>query len=406
MKLPGCRIFAASVLATALLWMTACTGAATDTVSDEGTTEVGTTMGNPILPKTALSFLATTGDTTATASRALTASQSYCTPYEEDGAQSQECLLTPHGYNMGILAVYLIECTDASGTILPCDATAVTTISQRRTLYDGDQLDLSIGEDSSEFGATLSDVEAGITVGGIQVVTAYVEQSFPTTDSNATEAAKLDTTVQGITAKICMTSEDAVDATTMLARCGNAEARRGDFLLDQDDNGTSGFVDYLSQSAEVHDSETRPENYEDFVGSNLFYSGEARYTTIEPNPEFTTTDFYAVAGYFAPILPLSETVAYENGGDYAFRIAFDISNTISFIDGRGSSTFDNPICVAALADTACVADGVGQSGDDRGAIGVYDPADGDSDPASVGVFNPYYDSGFKPLLPDVSVTRE
>lgn len=366
---------------------------------DSAATEVGTSMGNPSLPKTSVTFVASTSGESST--RALSASADYCTPYTEGGAQSQKCLVTPQHYGLGILAMFLVECVDADGIVVLCSSSDVTGVSQRRTLYDGDQVDLDLTTEAAAFSGTLNDVEAAIDVGGLQIVTAYVEAEFPDAANSPSEATKLAETVQGVAARICTTPHDGVSAEQMVGRCGNAEARTGDFLVDQDGSGTLGFIDFWTQSPV--DTATRPELYETFIGDNVFNTGTARYlnAVLDPNPELTSSDYYAVAGYFAPILPLTSLISYEDSGEYALHVAFDISDTLAFIDGNASLIFDNPVCVASLEGSVCVADG-----SEPAEFGVYDPADGDSDPASVGVFNPYYDGGFLPLLPSTTITVE
>jgi hypothetical protein len=368
-------------------------------VIDAATTEIGTSMGNPVLPKTSVTFVASTGGEAST--RALSASADNCTPYTEDGAQSQKCLVTPQRYGLGILAMSLVECVDADGIAVLCSSSDVTGISRRRTLYDGEQIDLDLTTEASAFSGTLNDVEAGIEVGGLQIVTAYIEMGFPDAEASPSEAAKLAESVQGVDARICTTPHDGVSTETMAGRCGSSEARMGDFLVDQDGSGTLGFIDFWSHSAV--DTATRPELYETFIGDNVFNTGTARFlnAVLDPNPEITSSDFYAVAGYFAPILPLTTLVSYENSGEYALHVTFDISDTSAFIDGNASLIFGDPVCVAALEGSACVADG-----SEPAEFGVYDPADGDSDPSSVGVFNPYYDGGFLPLLPSATISVE
>lgn len=318
----------------------------------------------------------------------VTASSSDCTPIAFDTDQhvaaSQECSVTPADYELGILAVYLISCADGAGDASVCQPKDISGITGRATLYYGDQVDVAVTADGVGFPEELAVLSDGtsMSAGGLQVVTAYVGQKFPDAATDPEEAAKVAPYLQGKVFRICTTPE-AVGEETMLARCGNAKAKLGDLLVDLDSDGAFGFVN-LDTLAEgfAEETPTPPEDYAGFIDWFL--------TNVEGGAVslYTSTDYYATAGYFAQMWPFESLVTADDATSNVFDVTVGIADTVSFIDGRaGRSGSGGDACVSALFESECRM--------------------GDDDSASVGVYDPYYDSGLtvKAPLPSVAVEQ-
>lgn len=317
----------------------------------------------------------------------VTASSSDCTPIAFDTDQhvavSQECSVTPADYELGILAVYLISCADGAGDASVCQPKDISGITARATLYDGEQVDVAVTADGVGFPEELAVLSDGttMTAGGLQVVTAYVGQKFPDAATDPGEAAKVAPYLQGKVFRICTTPE-AVGEEVMLARCGNAKAKLGDLLVDLDGDGAFGFVN-LDTLAEgfAEETSTPPEDYTGFVDWFL--------TNVEGGAVslYTSTDDYATEGYFAQMWPFESLVNADDATSNVFDVTVGIADTVSFTDGRaGRSGSGGDTCVSALFEAGCRM--------------------GDDDPASVGVYDPYYDSGLTVQAPLPSVTVE
>lgn len=331
----------------------------------------------------------TSGGSSSSVSALVTITEDYCeeaTENEPTGSETQYCTGTPDNYNMGILAIYLLDCKNADSESIVCGSSSVSSIT-RTTLYDGTQVDMTISNSGGSFTGTIEEITEDVSVGGIQVVTSYIEQVFPT---EGDEANKVMASLRGTTYRICQTPDD--DSDNMETRCGHADAQRGDYLVDLDDDGTFGFITNVTET-EFEESDTRPDSYDNFNDENFTRQDVCFNSFIEDDDfdcsnEYTTgTDgFYSIAGFFAPILPTSSVQSLSVNGSYAISIEFDITDTFAWTDGADGPVADGDTCVGAIS-SECEED-----------------SEDDSDSGSPGVYNTFYDTAFLPLVPSVEVT--
>lgn len=362
-------------------------------VSCGGDAGVGTSVGNPTVPAAnSLTFQTTAIDDSNNAliKAAFTGvSDEYCKPAGENngGAETQQCTATPLGYNMGILAVYLLECVDSADNPLPCNSAQFDQISQRITLYEGEQIDLTINTETSDFPAELDGLTSDIEVGAVQVVTAYIEQQFP---SVGQEVDRIMEFLQGKSYRICITPESEVDEDTMETRCGHREARKGDYLVDLNGDGVFGFIANVTPT-EFEEVDARPANYDGFNDSHFVNNQVCFGGAVgggDCSLEYTTSDFFDVAGIFAPMMPLVDTQPLAANENYAIDISLNIAATFQWTDGADQELAGPDTVVCALSDSC-------------------EPSDPeDADPESVGVYNTFYDTAFLPNVPRSTVVVE
>lgn len=134
----------------------------------------------------------------------LVTPMSYCNPAGE--SETQKCHSTPQNYDLGILAIYLVDCHDSAGNSVNCASSDYDNVDSRLELYNGDQRDLTIDADGTDFDQELTTLTSDGTYGALQVVTAYVQQTFPDDDSDLTEASKVVEALKGVTYRICTSS--------------------------------------------------------------------------------------------------------------------------------------------------------------------------------------------------------
>lgn len=314
-----------------------------------------------------------------------------CTAFGGD-AETQNCSVTPKGYDLGILAIYLVTCTDDEGTDLVCTSSDVTTIT-RTEIYNGTQVDMTISDTEADFTGTFTELTEDVTAGGIQIVTSHIKQQFP--ESTDDDADAILASLQGTTYIICQTDEDEVDAATMETRCGHEEALRGDYLVDLDDDGVFGFIDVDNVTASgIQEADTRPSNYNDYNDENFTANGVCFGGVAgaeeggDCSEEYTTTasTFYGTPNYFAPLMSFSEVQTFSATTEQTISIEFNVSNSFQWTDGADGPLPSAETCVGAISDQ-CVAE-----------------SEDDSDSGSVGVYNPFYDNAFLPQGPSVTVT--
>jgi hypothetical protein len=366
------------------------------------TNEAGTSIGNPVEPTptpTASKLTFTTSSSSSSSNDAslnfaITASEDYCRESgftNFTGAQSQHCTGTPVGYNMGILGIYLVECHDKEGNPVLCDSSDLYSVHKRIKVYDGDQVNLEIGEDDEEFSGDLEDISDDMTITGIQFVLAHFGQKTNSEDVSETEAAKVAEHMQGITYRICTSPHEEIDDEDLMEeRCGNKNAELGHNLVDMDGDGDFGFFDLSSMTASsVSEASSEPTSgYDVFTDASI---SNQVIMFVEPDDDsgldqsvsWTDGEFYDVEGYFAPIFSLAEITEVEEDKYYEIAVSINIDDTFEWVDGADGSSPTAATCVQAVTDVECSPD---------------------TDPGSVGVYNPYYDSLFLPASPETSVT--
>lgn len=339
----------------------------------------GTKVSNPApeTPKNTITFATVTSDTSSEAStspapsiktaitsvaaatrKVVTPSESYCSA--SPTAETQICSITSGTFHAGILAIDFNECVDSDGAITTCRPGFINfENTQRLSLYNAAQVDMTFDTAGVEFGGDLAEITGDISMGGVQIVLAYFGETFP---SNGAEAEKIIESLRGKTYRVCTTPDDQVDDATMLTRCGNAEAQEGDFMLVNSDGTTTAFFDETAvTAASIGTTTTRPADYSRF---NLeFYS----QITLSDD-QYTTTAFYGVAGYFAPLFPTTDLISLSTGLFYDVALTLNVFAGFQFTDGAAG---DNPPCVSAVSDVPCVPD---------------------TDPDTAGVYHPFYDS--------------
>lgn len=339
-------------------------------------------------PTIAITFRATANSQSADAQHlaatTVTPSEDYCEPAPENesmGSLTQTCSATPDDYSLGILGIYLVACDDAAGSDTPCRH-GYASIADRFELFQGDQQDLSITSVMNAFQPDLAHLSGAFIAGGIQIVTAYVEQAFPT--DGTSEGDRIAAALRGKRYRIC-TTPTAVGTAAMSTRCGNGEAQMGDYLVDLDGDGSFGFLQ-IDDATTVSELRSRPAGY--LLHDEYFADQEVAFAGLAVN-EYTTSSFYGTAGYFAPLIafPALQTMHPEN--QYNVDLTFVLDNSFHWTDGAPGELADADTCVEALiVPETCVGEG----------------KSGDSDPVSVGVYNPYYDTAFLPGSPSVQVT--
>jgi hypothetical protein len=319
--------------------------------------------------------------------RTVSPTEDYCQGNfdEPGGFQTQQCWGTPVGFDLGVLAIYLLDCIDTDGASVVCGSADLAEIGTRYTLYEGDQVDVPISDVETAFSEALETVSTTMNVGGIQIVTAYIQQTFP---DSGTEADKIDETLQGTSYRICLAPHDEIDGATLLTNCGASDVHKGDYLIDVDDVVSGyGYIDMDSLTADsLTETATRPEGYDSFNDSTFASSGVCFGTEVAGcELEYTTEDFYPVVGYFAPIMGLNEVIEVSESSEVTFTVSFDIDDTFAWTDGADGEIPSDQVCVQAITDEVCAED---------------------ADPESVGVYNVFYDTAFLPEMPHVTVTAE
>lgn len=302
----------------------------------------------------------------------------YCDP--ESGSETDRCHLTPENYDLGILAIYLVDCQDASDVSVTCDSPDYDHVGSRMELYNGDQEDTRIDADGVRFDEELTAIVSDTTYGGLQIVTAYIQQQFPESSVDAAEDDKVVAALQGTTYRICTSPESEVDAVTMATRCGAADAQMGDYLVDMDGDGAFGYMVIANDgvTTSISETATRPSGYD--ATDPVFAARMVAF--LDPDLEYTSVDFYGTEGYFAPLFPFTATQALTSENDYQLSVAFSLDDSFEWHDGADSGIPDTSICVDALSDQTCSPD---------------------KDPSTVGVYDPFYDDEFLPRLPSVAI---
>ena len=214
------------------------------------------------------------------------------------------------------------------------------------------------------------DIEEEIQVGGIQIVTAYLKQDFPG-EEDLINSSYVTEKLQSSSYMIC--------ASPVEGDCGVENAVNSDFLIDINGDGEFGYIDTgtLSESV-IEETEIRPVdyvfNYKINEGSSL--------SDYQYGMEFTTEDSYGVAGYYAPILPLTEVQTLNANSGYSIEVTLFTDKTFKFIDGSQDENIEG-VCVQKLSKKhACEVD---------------------ADEGSPGVFHPYFDRFFYIAKPSTEV---
>lgn len=292
---------------------------------------------------------------------AATTSESSEWPYERcyakntdgsPGAETQRCLATPEHYDMGIRKISLMKCF-AGTEIVPCVFDSYDT-SETYTLYDDGQVNVNVDDGGSEFSETLGEITADFTAGGILIETAYVQQMFPTEES--ADATRVAEHLRGKNYRLCTDAENG--------DCGNSQAQSGDLLVDSDGDGTLGFVDMLNTTADA------------------FGEGVKRSASYAA-PNYAEQYRESGRNLSEVVVAFDAVVTFAPGVSYDIAVSFDISDTMVFTDGNAAAR-DHDVCAQGIAEYLCV--------------------NGDDDPYSIAVYNPYYDAGLVPIPPHPSAT--
>ncbi len=396
------------ILLSLIVLLSSCSSSSVTTdIPEEAQTEVGSIVGMPTRPsKNSLIFQAiidvsadTTSDQTATATATTTDAAILAEPTpafsplcqldlaldtpESGQWGTQVCQVQNADYLMGVLAVYLASCVDQNGVETVCDAVDGVTVASRETLYDGDPVDLKITKEQLYFPAAITDFQAtiGFRVGGLQIVTSYLGHVFPDEATKPDEATMIVPYLRGKAYRICTTPHSQVDADTMAAHCGNAQAQFGDLLIDMDGDGRFGFFDVtlITPDAAV-ESQTRPDDYSLFVVNNI---ADITPTNYHGGLFATDTVFYDIAGYLAQALPFKNVYEFTNADvESSILTKLYTLGSLGFVDGARAIWEQKSICVAAVSPDAC---------------------EEDADPASVGIYNPYYDLYPRAKIPMAAV---
>lgn len=348
------------VILLAFLCSNACTGSS-DSLDSESPVEApqGTIIGNP-----------PTSSPKLTLKTAVTTSLAECSPFgfdADNNAHTQKCQITPKNYTANITAIYAIECVDENNLPIVCAHDVAFTVSQRVLLSDEDT---SVAIDSLGEQITLSTLnEQNITVGGLQLVTPTMGVIFPETGSSS--ADRVVEHLHGKSFRICMASD--VDADSL---CQVSGAKRGDVIVDVNDDGVFGFVDVATLSAtSVSETTSRPDNYAAFIIEEVL-EGSFAFTGNEALEYSDDT--------FSPIIGLSALLDYSNDANVSYTVTFDISSSFFFIDGI-RNTGAEQACIEALSGESCQPD---------------------HDPVSAGVYNPAFDGRLFMAAPSATVTAD
>lgn len=341
-------------------------GALSQTEEDTLLPQAGSIAGNPTIPKTSVTF-----KTTASASPE-------CIPYDIDhtpASRSQICSLTPQHYNMGILAMYLIRCKDDSGKLTACSSLDTTEVTAWTELYQGEPVDLVVDENGTVFSQPVQLLEVDGTFSGIQMVVSYVEQRFPDEENDPEEAAKVMADLRGKAYRLCLTPENHVDAETLFSNCGNDQAHRGDYLVDINEDGFFGFIDTSQLSAtRVTEVALRPLDYDRFQKIVAFFYQHDRGDEARNSLFHTHHKYFDVDGYFSPFFGFDEPIQLQSDTGYDFDITFDLTGMFRFLDGAGTGVSRKDLCIADISTSGCL--------------------EGDSDPLTPGVYNPFFDEWY------------
>lgn len=311
----------------------------------------------------------------------VTPSESYCVESGENagsGSLTQTCTATPDDYNLGILAIYLVDCQDASSTSVTCDASSgFTTVNARVEIYKGSQVDMSVTNTASTFSGSLTSLSSSATVGGIQIVTAYyIEQKFPA--DGTTEGDKIMSALRGESYRICTTPDGDAN---MATRCGQSDAEMGDYLIDLDDDATFNYMSAPDAATVSEVTTGRPASYDDEFNDSHFSDHQVCFAGSACEYEYTETSWYDVAGHFALLIPVGASVAtLDASKSYTLSGSINIANTFQWTDGADAELADASTCVEALIPPDTCAS-LGKTDKDSGSVGVY---------------NPFYDTAFLP----------
>lgn len=299
-------------------------------------------------------------------------------PFQVTPPRSQICRVTPQGFKLRVLAMWLNECADANGTPAICKLPLTGTRVEKRTeIFRSSGVDVEVTADGVVFPAELVSPLAPTEIGGFQMALAYVENRFPDEASDPEEASLVMPFLRGKAFRICTLPEDHTTAAYRLENCGNAEVHFGDLLVDADDDGTFGFIDITAlQPDVVVETTVRPEKYLSFQDGGIQKHLQS-FINIGMQGK-TDASYFSVDGVYAPTFPAESITHYLPETGKGVTVNFNI-RSVQFVDGaRYEMKLRNGLCVSALSS---------------------EPCDPDDDPASVGIYNPYYDGMFVPRPP-------
>lgn len=186
---------------------------------------------------------------------------------EDTNKNTQKCVGTPREFRSDITAIYLVSCIDAAGDDVTCNSSQVASISKRIPILSGELTELRADDEGTVLDMDLAELDGEREFGGVQIVTRFIEQKFPSDPD--VDAEMIAPYLRGKSYRLCAAPHDAVLPDEMATICGQAQARRGDILFDIDGDGGVGFVDVdsLGPNAIVETS-ARPDRYEIFIASD------------------------------------------------------------------------------------------------------------------------------------------
>lgn len=309
---------------------------------------VGTNIGSPVKPSTKMStklVLQVDSDSPDDSTQGTqtfvnsSGGAQWCSQTPMITGMETVCNLTMQEYHIGILGVYATICSDEAGNIVEASSPDVIECDTRQELYSGELVNLEISATETTFSQELAALTEDQPLSGIQFVTAYVGQRFPTMEEDPFTARRVATQLRGKSFRICTspTPTSTEGQVTMLELCGNALAQQGDFLIDMNGDGQFGFLDLASLETETIISETmtRDAEYSALMQSRLHELKNANgdLGTKFALTSFTTDTFYGTPGYYSILYSMSEVTTPEAESEQSFRVVFDMRNAFRFVDG-------------------------------------------------------------------------
>lgn len=385
----------------------ASTSETTAPTPDSGEVKVGTSSGNPTLPVTIPSrqLIFKKAELDAVSQASGTATESNATNSSTDSttdsdtstgsdtsdqvsqgkcvlfgkrqdlrpAATQHCSAAAYTYNLGVIQIDAMQCTDEEHPDRICAAQLSDGVVIE-PIFAGDLVNVKITAEKTIFPAELIPLTRDMSLGAVRITMAYFELVIPTPEEDAQQAALYAPALHGAHLRYCTTPDESVDSDVMLKNCGNAEARKGDMLVDLNGDGLYGFIDLTTLTPDfIGESPRRPKFWKDSgFHQDDFIDEEAGIISLS----YTMGKNRLAIGYLAAMHFPAEIISLSATSGYALEITFDIRRTLAFIDGaRGK----RPICVEAVLGETCPG--------------------GDDDPGSPGQYNPFYDGRIVPRVP-------
>lgn len=305
------------------------TDAASESDVGEASLEVGTVTGNPTskpVRQVVLQTVVMAAEPEVDDDGTSTDEYSYCSPFalDESGLLvSYSCQVTPAGYNLGVKKITLASCSTKNAEAVGCSDESAATASVVTDMFvagEGAIQRIDIGDQATTFDFE-SSTDAVASAGGFLFTVSYIEQRLPGDSINPDEAIKIHPDLQGASYRICTTSE-AAGFEAMASYCGHSLAQMGDILWDLDGDGKFGFM--TIDNGPLVESDARSDDYASMNALDILrHDTQADLVPMFPGDAFVTL----MAGF--------DAVAEASEGDgFSVNITFDITDTLSFLDGQ------------------------------------------------------------------------